>query len=434
MKIQLFTKRLINLYNSLFKTKRANSAAYALIMLLSSAFSFLKFFILGSILSKNDFGQYTYLNLIIQYGTPIISLGILEGLSRRFPIMLGEKKNEQAIQFRNACLGCIILLSLSILILGTVTAAFIEKILDTVLIPYVFLSILEMVAFVLFWFGLRELRSRLQLLTYSIINFSRTTLDLLFTVLFATYFGVLGILSSEIIILFIFALIIFNTLLPNIRISLKLTREILSTAKEGIVITFGSILANTGLSGDQIVLGYFLPKSEYAVYSIHMLLAKAALIITNILYQYVTPYILRLYGECKRYRSILNYLDRISLIFLSLGTLGFFIFPNILMFLYKQFFANYTINQYLLMTIYIGIIFQIVNLFPIAIIAVGKLWLRVGIQVIVCLFVLSFTYLSINSSLNHNLINVVGLVFLGGRLLDCSLSFITTRWIIRSVD
>ena len=89
---------------------------YFLIMVAASAITVAKSLVFAKILSVEDFGYLALYTLVVSYGTILLPLGLVNGLNREFPVLLGTGDEVNAIRLRNGALTLVALIALLLLI------------------------------------------------------------------------------------------------------------------------------------------------------------------------------------------------------------------------------------------------------------------------------------------------------------------------------
>ena len=359
------------------------AAAYVILMLFGALTGFVKFFILGRLLTAADFGQYSFLNAVILYSVPIASFGIVEGLSRKFPILLGQGRHEEAYAMRNRTMGAIALTAAAVVLLTAIGSGLFQLATGRSAALFSTIVAVEVYAYIAFSIGLRDIRNHLHSALYAGVTFTKGVIDLGATFILAPRFGVAGVLVGETIILIIAAALVYKRWMPQRGIVLQEFRRIVPVMKEGIALTVFAALANSARMGDRLILGAVLPKAVFAVYAFHLIVISAGLIVTNVLSQYVGPRSLHLYGQSGGDTHVVfDYLARLTVILAILGALGAAVVPYGFDWVAAHFFRQYTVNHTLLFVLYAAMVIDVANLFPLALLAFRKFHLLIAIHLV----------------------------------------------------
>lgn len=402
---------------------REGRILYGALMLAGSAMTFLKLLLAGRFLSRADFGQYSYVSVVVPYLVPLATLGILDGLSRRYPLLLGMGRIVEATRLRNGSLTGMLLIA-PLALLSTYAALRTWGGTGRSGRWVVGLATVQVLSLTLFWFGLREIRARLRLGEYAGLSFARPALEIVGLVLMAPRFGVAGVLGAEIAVLTLLGGLMLAVMVPDVRLSLAAVGEAIRVVPEGAWIVGGGILANTALMGDRLILGAVLPRSDYASYAFHLLLLSGALVASNVCNQYVIPHLLQLYGTSGDPRAVLSYVSRVarrlalgSIVAAPVAAVGIASIRGL-------FFPGYALDRTLLAIVCVAAIVEVANVFPLALLALGRLGVYAGIQLFTALFVIGTVGLLLTRTRD---LTAFALVLLGGRVLAGTLSLLAAR-------
>ena len=404
--------------------------AYVLAMVLGAALNFSKLLVLGRLLHQSDFGLYFYITTVVQYVIPLATLGILDGLSRRVPLLIGRGQTGEAHRVRNACLGLLLLVLAGCALVATMAAATLYWAGRPAMALVTILSVGNGATFVLFSFGMRDVRSTLRTLSYGLLICGRGLLDLLAIALLAPQYGIVGVLLAETASLATVAAVIWIWLMQRPGISLrKLDRVMKSTIHDGALIALNSLLSNTALLGDRLILGLVLSKADFAVYVFHMLVFVGALNVTNIVGQYVLPRVLNLYGQTADREAVFRYLSRLGAALFSLAIVASCVIPLLFQWVAQYFFADYPVNNTLLIVILAAASFEVANVFPMGLTAYGHLGLLLRIRLVTGILVVVSTFVLVGHTTN---LLPFGLVFLAGRILTFISALVAARFCSRN--
>ena len=403
-------------------------AGYVGLMGAGAGLGLLKFLLLGRLLTLDDFGVYAYAAVLIQYGVPVASLGILDGLSRRVPIILGEGRVRLAHRVRNACVGALVTTlgtAIVLLLVGLGAAVFFfEADSPTQL---VLLATSDAVAFVFFSLGLRDVRSHLHSFSYSAFIAARGVLDVTMVLLVATRWGAPGVLAGETVVFGTLAFVLFRWFVPEPGVMFRGGTEVRATIHDGALIVVAGVLANTGLMSDRLVLGATLERSSFAVYAFHALILVAALTSQNIVYQYFYPRVLHLWGAHKDYAEVFRYVTRLATALLVLSMVGApLVFP-VYRLVGRVFFPEYPIDLVLVGAFYAAGVLLVTNVFPACLLVLGALRAQIVLQLVSAATVLIAVLAA--ATTNANLV-VFGVIVLVGRAI-LWVGALGSAWILR---
>lgn len=294
-------------------------AVYLGLMSLAAALTFAKQLLLGARLSREGFGTYAYVLLLLTYFVPVASVGMFDSLGRSLPLLLGQRREPEAVALRNQVLTSFLFTTL-ILTLAAITVG---PLVWPSLPSYGRLAIVGAETYALgsMLILLRDVRSRLFLKLFAGLMALRSLLDVIFVVGLGARYGVNGVLIAEVSVLLVVC-VMAGRFLPTLRPSLPELPKMWALSKEGLQIVGANLLARMSVTGEQLVLGSLLAKSEFAVYSAHVLLANILATLGNMVAQYVAPRLLYLYGETGRdeavYEMARGFMSKLN----ALGALG----------------------------------------------------------------------------------------------------------------
>jgi O-antigen/teichoic acid export membrane protein len=389
------------------------SSTYVVLMGVGAALAFVKLFALARVLPREDFGRYVFLAALIQYGAPIVSVGILDGMARRLPIMLGQGDVDAANRLRNVCLGAVVVLAAAAAGLALTGGTIAGMVVGPGTATRVFLVTADTLAFIWYSFGLRDLRSRLHARSFAALAATRAAADLVLSVLLARAAGINGVLSSETIVLAVLGFITSRWLLPTTRPAFGDWSLVGRTMRDGTLIVLGGVAANTALLGDRLILGSLLPAVTYSSYAAHVVVISGALIVANIVVQYVYPKILTSYGQHGSAQAVTRDVLRYGAMLAVVAAAGALLLPWFTRIAAPRLFPGYAIDPTLITLLYIGGVIEVSNLLPLVVIAIGALRSFILVQAIVGLgVVITFAVLARRVVW----LPAFGLVFIAGRL------------------
>lgn len=358
------------------------SATYVALMAGGAGLGFAKLLLLARLLSKEGFGQYVYLAALIQYGAPIAGLGILDGLARHLPMLIGQGRLAEADRLRDRCLGALAAVAAVGGALLLVACGVLAAVAGARAAAATLLVGVEILAFLWFSFGLRDLRSRLRARSFAALGATRASLDICMALVVAPRFGALGVLVAEIVVLSSLGLLISRRLLPGTRVELGGRAEVVTIVRDGALIVLGGVAANTALMGDRLVLGSILPKATYAAYAAHVVVVSAALIVSNIVVQYIYPLILASYGRLRDPSAVARTVARYGGALGALALCALPLVPWVSRFAGTRLLPGYAVDQRLLLLLFIGGAIEVANQFPTGLLVIGALRAFIVVQAI----------------------------------------------------
>lgn len=394
--------------------QRLSQLAYFGLMAAGAALSFGKVFFLGRYLPKAGFGEYVFLSGIVSYAVPVASLGLLEGLGRRFPMLLGQKRLDEARTLRDACLGAVAAIAAIAVLAIAGGAAIVESASGREVLVRAALVVLEIYAFVFFYFVLRDIRNTLRSALYGVLIFVKGILDVTAVVLVAPRFGWQGVLLAEIVVLTLLTIISFAFFIEDWHFSFSGVGAIAVMVREGMLLTIAGALATTLRLADRVILGAILPREVFAVYGFHLLTITGAGVVLNIVFQYIGPRVLHLYGETGSDRTILQYVRRTSAVLAVLAACGAPLMPLIFSVVSSSFFRGYAVDNTLLLLLYAAGAIDVVNIFTLLLVARGRLRAQIAVNGVTS--AIAVTALLLAARTTANLV-VFGAVVLAARVI-----------------
>lgn len=392
-------------------------AAYLVLMGAAASLTFAKQLLLGARLSREGFGTYAYVILLLTYFVPIASIGMFDSLSRTLPLMLGQRREAEAIDLRNQVLTAFLITAL-LLTLGVMA---LRPWLWPGLPGYGRLAIVGAETYVLgsMLTLLRDIRSRLFLKLFAGLMALRAGLDVVFVVGVGARFGVDGVLVAEVSVLLVMC-VIASRFLPSIGPAVPKLRKMIALSREGLQIVGANLLSRLSATGEQLVLGSLLAKGEFAIYSAHILLANIMATLGNMVVQYVAPQLLYLYGETGRDEAVYDMAKGLMRKLLALALLGFPVAVLGYWVVAKHVFGD-VVRLEVLAVVYCAATLDSTNLWPHVAICRQRyrpLWLTQGL-IAVCVIGSAYTV----AVFTHDTLPFA-LILLGGRIANV----LGTRW------
>ncbi len=390
-------------------TRRFELIVYGLLMVLSVGLTFLKVLLVGKLLSKPDFGSYSYVTTLIQFALPLASFGLLEGMSQRVPLLLGRGATSDVRDLRGVCLGLLSILAAILIAGGVLVGATYTEIGG--------LALLQGLAYLAFSFVVRDIRNHLHTVTYAGLLATKAVCDVLLTVAVARFGGLTGVLISETCVLTAISAVALVRWVPAIRPSLRFqSTEFRIAIREGLSVAGLGIVANGALLADRLVLGFVLLASEYAGYAAHAIVVVAGINVVSIVSQYMLPRFLHLYGSTGDVGRVLKDANRLSLQMVGAACLGLPVACLMANWFVTQWYVQYEIDSRLLCVLLIGAVVEIINVYPLGLLAVGRTSMLARIHVWLGLIVMTANCLLLSFTRD---VFWFGLLFLLGRVAYC---------------
>jgi len=406
---------------------------YAVLMLIGAVSSSVKLFLLARLLTKNDFGEYSYINSIVMYAAPFVTFGLIEGMSRRFPILLGEGRTADAYKLRNEAFRAAAMMAALLTLAALLVSGALQNILSR---PLFFVTVLiagEIWAYNAFLWGVRDLRSHLRTTSYAAVMCCKGIAEVAVIFYLAPRYGYVGVLLSEIVVWSVAAVIVFTKAMREVSFREGSIRSVVPLILEGAALSLAGILANTARLSDRLILGAFLPKSDYADYAFHLLVISAGAVAANVLNQYFWPRALHLYGSSGSDPAVVDrYLRRLTLGLTALGLAAAPVVPFAFQFATTHFFPTYHVNTILLLFLYGAAVFDVANFYPYFLLTVGKTDWFIAIHIAGAAVLAVGTFAVI--FLKANLIFVGALAFLTRVLILIGTAVATHKLVARHVS
>lgn len=398
-------------------------SAYLLLMAAGPGFLFLKQLVLGRLLEKGEFGLFAYYTSIVAYALPLVNLGILESLSRSFPILLGRDQESRAIDLRNQSLGLIFGITSTLLAAGaTLLLLLAERFAFDASPQVIVLVCTETLLTTFFFVALREVRARKKPVLYAQLLLLRGVFDCGLSLLLAKSYGLVGVLAGENLTLLAITAYLFWGYIesPLLRIpSRETVRELFG---DGLKILAYQSVAGAALFGDRILLGLLIGKDRFADYAFHMLAFNVMAVFSNFINQYLHPVVLTEFGATGDLRTRLAVLSRWTGRFLLSAIPACALVSLLWIPAVEALFPKFQPNYWLILCILAGSCFQVANLYPIPLIALqayrGLVVSQIGVALLVGAGILTAWRLDAPLA-------AYGAVFLMGRFL----SWGSNRWI-----
>jgi O-antigen/teichoic acid export membrane protein len=256
----------------------------------------IKSFYLAKVLQPSSYGIWASLILIIMYA-PILSLGTVEALIKKYPYYIGKGELQKAEEIDAGVFGSIVISAMSLLILGMLTTFFIENIDNNVL----YLRIVLIVAFVSMFFGYFYNRfiAFQNFKFVSIVDVIRSIAGLICIVIFTSLWGLLGafigLLVGEIITIIFSIHMNYNHLGKFIiKIDFKLIKNLIKIGLPITLIWWVFILQN---SLDRLVSISMLGSTQTGLYTLGVNIVGVVFLLPRVVARVLYPKINNLMGK-----------------------------------------------------------------------------------------------------------------------------------------
>jgi O-antigen/teichoic acid export membrane protein len=367
--------------------------------------------IYAKILGPEGLGFYSLSILFSTFAMYVCSGGLYEGAMGLFPMMYGESRDGEVRRMRNIAAAGIILFSAALLLAGGLAG---------LILPFrswsfraaVILGISLAGAQIFFVFVLADLRSRMLTTRFGYFILVRSLMSLIFGVLAARRFGFTGVLLSETVIPLILSVFAIRWGTLEFRISMWRPDLVRPLFRLGVPLILNGALTTTGASLDKIFIVAALGAAAFGQYSFAMLLVTGAMMLQAIIYQHVGPLILYRIGGGANPLELLHKLDRYVLFALGGFLVLWYPFTIGIKIAIGRFFPQYLNAVPVLVILYLGGCFALVNHYEHFMIAAKKPEAIIALNVGIILLVAAL--LGIGMIKHEPLVWFAG-VFVGGR-------------------
>jgi O-antigen/teichoic acid export membrane protein len=337
-------------------------------MLLASGFGLLKGFVFAHVLGDKGFGYYALMLLAAAYGQYLCTLGVADGVGRELPIRYGSGDIKGANRIRNRAVSTTLAIASSIGAIYIVVISLIKietptRLALAMALPFVACN-------VLFNNSLLDLRGRQQNVTYALLFMARNGAALVLGVLAALSFGLFGVLAVECLVSLLgFACFVF-WLSSSFRFDFSGLHETTQVAKIGLPFMLNSLVKNTSRSIDRWFVGIGFGIAVLGKYAFVLLIANIGIVIATIMDQFFLPRLLYDYGAGKSdLRGFFRVVQEIMLVIALAGAVGFVPFMIAYRYFTSHYFVQFHETATLASIVYVGTVFQTMNLFE---------WVSVG--------------------------------------------------------
>ena len=349
-------------------TPWTRAGAYAFFMLGAAALGFAKTAVFAKALGAEGLGYVTLMTLIAGYGAYAANLGISDGLMRELPVLRGRGKEQEAVDLRDRSLAAVMALGAGALLFYLAAVAGLEiggaGMRFTLLVSGVFALLNAW-----FLFAALELRVSGRLMEFSAALFLKAALGLALASAAGYYFGYEATLLAETAIAGLLILVMWRRWIPGLRPRWDGMAAVYRVAAVGAPVMVTSLLRNLAVSIDRWFVVVMFGVAGLGQYSFGMLVAALGLVVSNIISQYLGPDLMRGYGLSADlgmvHRRVMGY----SLAVMALFAAGWAPFAFAVDTFGTGFFPGYEQGFALMNIIYLGAMFQTMNLFDFTLLA-----------------------------------------------------------------
>ncbi len=383
---------------------------YVALMLAGGALNFARLTYLGRSLPREAFGLYSWLAALGTYGVPLLTVGLIDALARRLPLMLGAGDDEGARSLRNETLtlllGAQAALAVALVVVCSVPP------LRRVLVPG--LSIATFIAGTsVFSIAVRDVRSRLRTGLFGALMFVQAAAAALLAYSLAHRVRPEALLLGDAAVLSVVGIgtLVFG--LAGVRPRRPRVDRMRDLLGDGVQLLGAAVVYNTGLLLDRIWLGAMLPRDLYGTYSVHLLAVSVGLVVANVVNQYAMPRLLYEYGASRDPAALLAAVERLALRLFVLGSGGALLGLWLAGRIWDRIFPRHHLDQTALALILAGVVVEISNQYVIALTATNQLRVQIALHAVAAVVVV--VGLAIASFTSRDL-RIFAAVFLCGRL------------------
>ncbi|MCK4499887.1 hypothetical protein KAU11_05275 [Candidatus Babeliales bacterium] len=399
-----------NLNNLSVARPSAKVAIYTGLMVAGAILGFCKTVVFSKVMGIVGFGYYSVFILAASYGTYACNLGILDGLLREVSLLRGRNDELAASDIRNKAAGAILVFSLSSLFVYCLFVLFFSN--GNWNRTYILLMAgLFSAGTAFFMFGTLDLRTSLRVVPFSAMIALKAGISLFLGLIAVWLFGWQSIVVVEILVVVSLFLIIRFFLLKNFKFQLSDFAKIRRLVKTGFPIMLGNFTRNIALNIDRWFTVSIFGVSAFSQYSFGMIIATAGMVVSNIIGVYIGPGLLHEFGRTNdllRMKHRVYYI--VALIFL-LFVAAWIPFIFAIDIIGAKYFPEYSQGISLMRLIYIGVMFQTMNMFDWVFIASNKTYIIFNISLGVGLLILAVCALA--SIFNSSLIEFAAIYSVG---------------------
>jgi O-antigen/teichoic acid export membrane protein len=374
---------------------------------------FVKLFILAKVLGVEGFGYYIFFITIETYLVPLLTGGLLESVFRQYPILLGQGDRSGAEGLRNRAFATVFSIVLIELLLVFFVAFILLQIGESDWSLWLFVAAVHIAITTFYFMVLREIRSRLKSVEYSLAMFARGLIDVTVLLFFLDSIGILFYLILEVAVL----ALIFGFLLIRIpRLwNFGQSGSLQGMAHTGLALLGSSSVGTFAITGDRVLLGIGLSAQKFSSYAFNGIIFQGGMSFANVVHQYIQPLIMQAYGRdgCidNIYYELHKWFRRLLVMGLIVSPLAWFVYAYIA----TGFYPEYQFGTVLFFCLFLAAIVHVGNAFGLILIAAGEFKILFLCQLSLTVFLLVF--IGVGILLNFSL-EYFAVTFLACRVLS----------------
>ena len=320
-------------------------------MVLASALGLLKGLLLANLLGATEFGYYGLVLLVVQFGLPLSSWGLLNALNNRLPIALGRRQPASADLIKRS-LGAQIgtLLITCGIYLAIVSHA--DSLPPDVRIALM-LAAATTALLSLSEFYVLVLRVERRILPLAFLCLLRAGLALAAAVTAAVFWDFRAVILCELVGLLVALVIAQRTWLAEVRPHWPAWEEAVTLIRFGLPLMISNLIVIGTFTIDRLFVASALP-DQYGQYAFASLIVIGWMAAVAMLNQTVAPQLLFEHGAGLGVREIARRSWRITLVGAGLGLVGLGILFPLSQSLASSAFDNYGPGLDAMVILYIG--------------------------------------------------------------------------------
>jgi len=297
--------------------------AYLALMATAAALAFVKGFTFARLLGPRDFAYYAVLDLVVSYGAYAGTFGLLEGLNREIPVLIGGGDDRQARTLSahaGGAIGVLSLLALAVYVPAAWWLAGDDRRLAAALSLGGALAVVNNMSLFTVLLLLAQRRS---IAFAGVMTLKNGAVLGLGGLLAASGFGLWGAIGGEIAA--VTGVVVFAALTLGVIPGLRLgwTSGLARTFAVGVPMMFGALVRNLGRNLDRLVVGGALGVTLFGQYSFAMLLVYGGIVVLNPLVQYVTPRLCHAVGAGAPLAAQRRKIDLVMAVLVPLAALAY---------------------------------------------------------------------------------------------------------------
>jgi O-antigen/teichoic acid export membrane protein len=337
--------------------RAGRAGPYLLLMGVAAGLGFAKAFAFAKILGAASFSYYALLDLVVTFGPTVGAAGLLEGLNRDLPLLLGAGRvlRARALAARGA--GAVVVLAVAALsvfapVVWIATAH--DRRLSVVLILGGVLSAANNV----FLYVSLQLLAHRRNTAFAALLAGKNAVVLLAGLACAKAFGLWGVIGGEIagvMAVAIVGAVSFGSV-PAVRFGSF--RHLRKVFRVGIPLMLGALVGVVGRNLDRMIVALSLPVAVFGQYSFAMLVGVGGLVAWNVLTQWITPRVCHAVGAGASLSGQRERLDKLTLGLVAAGLLAYPLFCFALDRFLLPLYPDFGVGFGLMKVLYFGAVFQ----------------------------------------------------------------------------